>query len=478
MALKRRLLLSALKLSDLLIMVVAFAAATLPVLHESRAVSFAEFFAMRVKVQNFLIFSAMLLFWHILLCAFRLYASHRLSSRNEELGRILKATFCATAAVGIAALLFRITMVTSTFLVIFWALSGFLLITSRLGLRSLLSQVRLHGRNLRDIVIVGTNSRGVDFARKIQSKLNLGYRVLGFADQPWEGLEQFRESRYRLICTLDDLPHFLRSNAVDEVLIALPLRSFHDVASRIATLCEEQGIILRTLPNIFDLRRSRSWTEDLEGDSLITHHNGILEGWPLALKRILDFSIALALLIFLLPIMLVTALLVKLTSHGPVFFVQKRVGLHKREFYVYKFRSMVADAEKKMSEIEHLNQVTGPVFKMTHDPRITPLGKFLRKTSLDELPQLLNVVKGEMSLVGPRPLPVRDYKGFSEDWQRRRFSVRPGITCLWQISGRSSIPFERWMELDLQYIDKWSLWLDLQILARTIPAVLKGSGAA
>ncbi len=139
---------------------------------------------------------------------------------------------------------------------------------------------------------------------------------------------------------------------------------------------------------------------------------------------------------------------------------------------------MVPDAERKMNEIQHLNEVSGPVFKIANDPRMTPMGRFLRKTSIDELPQLFNVLKGEMSLVGPRPLPVRDYEGFSQDWQRRRFSVRPGITCLWQVGGRSSVAFEQWMELDLQYIDKWSLWLDLQILLRTIPAVLRGSGAA
>jgi lipopolysaccharide/colanic/teichoic acid biosynthesis glycosyltransferase len=138
---------------------------------------------------------------------------------------------------------------------------------------------------------------------------------------------------------------------------------------------------------------------------------------------------------------------------------------------------MVVDAEKQMEQLQHLNEVSGPVFKIKDDPRITPIGKFLRKTSIDELPQLFSVLKGDMSLVGPRPLPVRDYEGFNEDWQRRRFSVKPGITCLWQVQGRSTISFEKWMELDLQYIDKWSLWLDLQILVQTIPAVLKGSGA-
>jgi exopolysaccharide biosynthesis polyprenyl glycosylphosphotransferase len=197
----------------------------------------------------------------------------------------------------------------------------------------------------------------------------------------------------------------------------------------------------------------------------------------LVIKRIVDFAVALVAVIAILPIMLLVAIVIRITSTGPVFFAQKRVGHNKRKFTMYKFRTMVVDAEQQMEQLEHLNEVSGPVFKIKNDPRITPIGRFLRKTSLDELPQLFSVLKGDMSLVGPRPLPIRDYEGFNEDWQRRRFSVKPGITCLWQVQGRSSISFEKWMELDLQYIDKWSLWLDLQILLQTIPAVLRGSGA-
>jgi lipopolysaccharide/colanic/teichoic acid biosynthesis glycosyltransferase len=179
--------------------------------------------------------------------------------------------------------------------------------------------------------------------------------------------------------------------------------------------------------------------------------------------------------------MIITAVMVKLTAPGPIFFIQKRLGRNKRMFDIFKFRTMVVDAEKRLKDLEDKNEADGAVFKIKNDPRITPLGRFLRKTSIDELPQLFNVLKGDMSLVGPRPLQVRDYElfdTFCEDWQRRRFSVRPGITCLWQIMGRSSIPFEKWMELDLQYIRTWSLWLDLEILAKTVPAVLRGSGAA
>ena len=200
-------------------------------------------------------------------------------------------------------------------------------------------------------------------------------------------------------------------------------------------------------------------------------------GWRVAVKRSLDIVISALLLVILSPLALITAIAIKIDSPGPVHFVQERVGLNKRKFRLYKFRTMADGADQKQCDLEDLNEVCGPVFKIKNDPRITPVGKILRKTSIDELPQLFNVLKGDMSLVGPRPLPVRDYNGFNEDWQRRRFSVRPGITCLWQVSGRSNISFEKWMELDMEYIDKWSLWLDFTILTKTIPAVLRGSDA-
>jgi lipopolysaccharide/colanic/teichoic acid biosynthesis glycosyltransferase len=162
-----------------------------------------------------------------------------------------------------------------------------------------------------------------------------------------------------------------------------------------------------------------------------------------------------------------------------VLFLQERIGLNKRVFRIYKFRTMVVGAEKLIQDLESQNEMTGPVFKIRNDPRVTVIGRLLRRSSIDELPQLFNVLKGDMSLVGPRPLAVRDYRGFSrEDWQRRRFSVKPGMTCLWQISGRNTLSFDRWMLLDLQYMDEWSLWLDLKILAKTVPAVMRGEGAA
>jgi exopolysaccharide biosynthesis polyprenyl glycosylphosphotransferase len=348
----------------------------------------------------------------------------------------------------------------------------------RLLMRAVLRNARLRGRNLRDMLIVGTNPRAVQFARKMRDNQFLGYRVIGFVDQEWAGMGEFSQSGFTLACDFDGLLKYLRSSVVDEVVVALPMRSFHSRASEVAAICEEQGILVRFISNLFDGKISRPQVEVVEGDSLISHHSVRLEGWPVVAKRAVDILVSASMSLLLLPVFVLTALLIKLTSPGPVFFVQKRLGLNKRHFGIYKFRTMCVDAEKRMKDIEHLNEVSGPVFKIKNDPRITPIGRFLRKTSIDELPQLFNVLKGDMSLVGPRPLPLRDYEGFSEDWQRRRFSVRPGVTCLWQIGGRSSISFEQWMELDLQYIDKWSLLLDLKILLKTIPAVLKGSGAA
>jgi len=475
---RRELLINGCKLFDLGLMVAAFMLASLVRLHQSHTVTMAEFFSMRVKIQNFLIFALLMLVWHLIFRAFGLYASHRTSQRNRELGEVVAATFVGTLAILAGAIIFHIKLVTPVFLCVFWPVAMCALGASRLAIRAMLSFARKRGRNLRNIVIVGTNYRALEFARRLGTHPEFGYRIEGFVDQEWQGMETFRRAGYALASDIEHFPEYLRRSVVDEVVIAVPFRSMHEQASRIAASCNEQGITVRVFSNILDLKATHSSTDDEEEDPVITHASGLAGGWPVFAKRVLDLVISSISLVVLSPLMLVTAILIKLTSPGPILFRQERLGLNKRHLYVYKFRTMVADAEQRMCELEHLNEVSGPVFKIKNDPRITRLGKFLRKTSIDELPQLINVIKGDMSLVGPRPLPVRDYNGFNEDWQRRRFSVKPGITCLWQIRGRSSIPFDEWMELDLTYIEKWSLWLDLQILIKTIPAVLRGTGAA
>lgn len=192
----------------------------------------------------------------------------------------------------------------------------------------------------------------------------------------------------------------------------------------------------------------------------------------------LDLLIAGTALVALFPLLILVAIVIKLDSKGPVFFIQKRVGYNRRLFSLIKFRTMVVNAEARLKEIEHLNEKQGPIFKIRNDPRLTRVGRWLRKTSVDEFPQFINVVLGDMSLVGPRPLSLRDAVGLEEAWQKRRFSVKPGITGLWQVSGRSNLSFEQWMRLDVEYIDQWSLTLDCQILLRTVPAVITGNGAA
>lgn len=475
---RRQALLTAFKLFDVVLLVGAFALATVPVLYETGGASLAQFLDQRIRINDFLIFIGFLAIWHVIFSSFGLYHSHRLERPRAEIASVIKAVTIATLIVLAAAVFLEIRMVTPVFLMVFWAIGTALVVISRLTLRYLLKQVRVRGRNLRLVLIVGTSPRAVEIARKIESSPELGYRIIGFADEEWAGLDEFRASGYHQVCSLGSFPDFLRHSVVDEVVMALPVRSYYFQASRVAALCEEQGIMMRFPSSIFNLKMALSKAEEFQGDSLITLYRGTRDGWPMTVKRLIDFTVALAALIVFGPLFLVVALLIRLGSPGPVFFIQKRMGLSKRRFPLYKFRTMVPDAEAKLKEIAHLNEVSGPVFKIKDDPRITPIGRFLRKTSIDELPQLINVFKGEMSLVGPRPLPVRDYEGFDQDWQRRRFSVRPGITCLWQVGGRSSVPFERWMELDMEYIDKWSLWLDLKILAQTIPAVLRGSGAA
>jgi exopolysaccharide biosynthesis polyprenyl glycosylphosphotransferase len=477
-ALRRRILLQAAKLFDLAVMIFSFGLATLLVAYETPTTSLAEFLSMRVKVQNFVLFALFLLAWHLVFSSFGLYDSKRFSPHWAEVLDIAKATTFGASIVFIAAVFLRIQMVTPLFILLFWVTTTLAGAGSRALLRYVLGGIRRRGHNLREMVVVGTNPRAIRFARKVEFRPELGYRIVGFVDDAWNGLAEFRKTGYPLLADFAGFHSFLRKHVADEVMVALPMQSSYAQAARIAALCEEQGIAVRLLSDIFNLRMAQSTAGEFEGEAVITLSTGLPENWQRLLKRTLDVLLSLVALLLLSPLFLLVTLIVKVTSPGPGFFVQERVGLNKRRFRLYKFRTMVADAEQRQREIEHLNEVHGPAFKIRNDPRLTRVGKFLRKSSIDELPQLFNVLKGDMSLVGPRPLPVRDYEGFDKDWQRRRFSVCPGITCLWQINGRSSLPFDKWMELDIEYIDHWSLGLDFKILAKTIPAVIRGVGAA
>lgn len=477
-ALHRRILLTTLKVGDLVLATLSYGAAAFLLVSAGHGSSFVGFLSMRIKLGNFIIFGVALLAWHFIYSLGHLYESKRLSTGKEAMLEEMKATGLAALCLMVLAVLFKITMITLPFLFLFWTINTFAILASRLVIRRTLAQVRKHGRNLRCIVILGTNTRALEFARRLRAKPEWGYRNLGFIDEPWHGLKEFRRTGQTLVCSFSGLAEFLRNTIVDEVAIYLPLRSFHAQASAIAGLCAQHGITVRYDSDIFGMKRVRGPIEAFDADPYLANYHEGRDGWARIFKRLLDISGSLALLVILSPVLVAAAVLIRLTSKGPVLFFQERIGINKRRFLIWKFRTMVTDAEALMPQLEKQNEVSGPVFKIKHDPRITKVGKWLRRSSIDELPQLFNVLKGDMSLVGPRPLPLRDFQGFNEDWQRRRFSVRPGITCLWQVQGRSAIGFEQWMALDIQYLDEWSLWLDLKILAMTIPAVVKGSGAA
>ncbi|MFB3903576.1 MAG: sugar transferase [Acidobacteriota bacterium] len=276
---------------------------------------------------------------------------------------------------------------------------------------------------------------------------------------------------------LADLSAIISHEPVDEVIVALPLRRRRALIEKIVEACEEQGIMVRVRTDLFDLRVARPQVDTIDGVPVVTIRSGPEDGWQLVLKRVMDILGSGLLLVLLAPFLLIVALLIRLDSPGPVLFTQERVGLNRRRFKLIKFRTMVQEADKKQELFEALNEADGPVFKIKNDPRVTRLGRVLRQFSVDELPQLINVMKGEMSLVGPRPLPLRDVKLIDAQWHKRRFSVKPGLTCLWQVNGRSDVSFERWVRMDLEYIDTWSLSLDLKILLKTIPVVFRGSGA-
>jgi exopolysaccharide biosynthesis polyprenyl glycosylphosphotransferase len=276
---------------------------------------------------------------------------------------------------------------------------------------------------------------------------------------------------------LNELNSVIADEAVDEVLVALPIDKYGHLVETIIRQCEEQGITVRVKTHMSHLQVARSYGDELQGVPVMTIQSGPPDGWQLLAKRLIDIIGSTVLLIAFAPIFIAVILLIKWDSPGTVFFEQERVGFNKRRFRMLKFRTMTDGSDRQQNALEHLNEAEGPVFKIRNDPRITPIGAFLRRFSIDELPQLINVLKGDMSLVGPRPLPVRDVERIDLQWHKRRFSIKPGITCLWQVNGRSNIGFNEWVQMDLNYIDKWSLGLDLKILMKTIPAVLRGPGA-
>lgn len=469
-----------LKSNDLLLMLTALALAiVVNYVGESRvSVSdyTVEFLSTRIKVANALLGALMVGSWYVIFNVQGVYRSHRLSTFFVELKEISASVVLATVTLLMVAHIGSwqtITLWTSSCVALF----AFTLISSmRVLLRLNLRRLRSHGKNLKKVLIIGGGTRAQWFASQIRKRSDLGYRIIGYLDVD----ERFENgvTDVEWLGNLENLPAIISDQVVDEVFIALPIKSQYSNIESVINILEEQGILVHLFSDPFPHQLARSRPAEFAGVQLLSLHSAPPVTWRTETKRLIDLVVSSIALVVLSPLLLLVAIVIKLDSKGPVFFVQERVGFNKRRFRMIKFRTMLSDAEARMKDIEHLNEKSGPIFKIRNDPRITPIGKWLRRTSIDELPQLVNVLFGDMSVVGPRPLSVRDAVRMELAWQKRRFSVKPGLTCLWQVSGRSNLSFEEWMQLDLDYIDRWSLVLDVLILMRTVPAILLARGAS
>jgi exopolysaccharide biosynthesis polyprenyl glycosylphosphotransferase len=411
--------------------------------------------------------------WPVALDALELYESQRRTSLSRVLLRVVAAGVIATTTTTIAQVALQVP-VPAGFGLVAGALQCAALACFRLVAHSLLRLARARGKNYRHVVVVGSGPRAHRVASLIEEHPSWGQRVIGLLDEFDQAVDPALQ-RYP-IHKLHELPDLLRRVVVDEVVVACP-RSMLPLVTPVVATCAAVGVPVILLSDVFgDLMPRPRVAEFGSHPALsfgVVHHSRS----ALWLKRLIDVVGASCLLLVASPVLALAALAIKLESRGPVLFRQKRCGLNGRVFDVLKLRSMYANAEQRRAELLELNEMDGPVFKIRNDPRVTHVGRWLRRLSVDELPQLWNVLRGEMSLVGPRP-PIPGEVDQYDVGQRRRLSMRPGLTCLWQVQGRNQIGFDQWVQLDLEYIDRWSLALDASILLRTVPAVLKGTGAS
>jgi exopolysaccharide biosynthesis polyprenyl glycosylphosphotransferase len=427
-----------------------------------------------------------LVIWGALLMSSGRYRSHRTVPLLDEAWAIVRV--CATGAVVFMLVLYVARLderllgndrISRFWVMLFAVFSCLLLLSEKLAIRLTSRYVRASGFNYRTVLIVGTGPTALAIADSIQGHRFWGFRIIGFLSngggnghppgEPWG-------SRYPILGEVEDIHRIVESNVVDDVIFAVHRRDLDRLEDLFLSL-QEQGIRTRFALDLFPHTRARVQLEELDGMPLLSFATTPTSQIQLMGKRLIDVALAALLLVLALPIVGIISLTIKLTSGGNVLFRQTRCGLNGRFFTLYKFRTMVEDAEELRGDLLHLNEMNGPVFKLRSDPRVTLFGRFLRRYSLDELPQLWNVLRGDMSLVGPRP-PIPEEVARYQRWQRRRLAMKPGLTCLWQVSGRNELDFDRWMQLDLEYIDSWSPMLDLKILLKTIPAVLSGKGAS
>ena len=393
--------------------------------------------------------------------------------------RTLKAVLAALLLTLALAYLLKMTFMSRSFLLVFM---GLFLVASTLARYAVALWFRrsaIRGKGIRVMLLAGAGASGRQVAQRVLSRIEMGIKLKGYlllGNESEADRTEMEAMGVPCLGSVENLPSLLSREVVDGVVFAGETRTLAGLED-LFLICEDLGVDSLVAANLFPHLVAQVELERLEDLPLLRFTTVPHNHFALFLKRALDVAASGAGLLMLSPLFAAVALLVKASSPGPVFFSQERMGLNGRRFRCHKFRTMVVGAEEKLSQLQHLNEVDGPVFKIKRDPRITRIGALLRKASVDELPQLWNVFVGEMSLVGPRPPTPAEVEKY-ERWQRRRLSMRPGITCLWQISGRSNIDFDRWMRLDLSYIDNWSFTLDLVILLKTIPAVLTARGAA
>jgi exopolysaccharide biosynthesis polyprenyl glycosylphosphotransferase len=409
--------------------------------------------------------------WLALLWLNGLYRLRSHWSLRADVQALLRSTALLLIVTVLILFVLQLEGVSRSILIGLFAAQAGVAIASRVVIRRLFAWLRGRGHSARYMLVAGANEQAQDFADRVERHPELGLRVIGHlraADEDGGSVNR------PVLGSLDDIEDVLHEHVVDEVAICLPVAAW-DLAEPVTRLCEGEGKVVRIPGDGRGPSVPGGTAEEFDGIPVQSLVYGPDRALSLAAKRGLDICLAAAGLVLLSPVMLLVGLWIRRTDGAPAFFRQQRVGLHGRRFELLKFRTMVPDAEDLLSELEEANEVSGRAFKVTDDPRLTRTGTFLRRTSLDELPQLWNVLRGEMSLVGPRPPLPREVEGY-DVWHRRRLSMKPGITGLWQVSARREPEFDRWVEMDLDYIDRWSLWLDLKIIARTLPAVIAMQG--
>ncbi len=424
-----------------------------------------------------------LLIWGMLLWSSGRYRSHRRVPLVNEAAAVVRVCLFGVAIFGLALWIFRLDEVllgadriSRAWILIFVVLTCLLLLAEKLALRVVARRLREKGLNYRTVLLVGTGATAAALADSLREHRWWGYRLLG--SLRLDDGDEARNPDPRVEPVLGDLSsldELLERQLVDEIVFAASPAEVSRWENLVLAL-QDRGIVVRFALELFPHAKERIHLEELDGVPLVSLASAP-GPFALAFKRSVDVALALVIMALAFPVVALVAVAIQVSGGGAVFFRQRRCGLNGRVFTLYKFRTMVENAEDQMAEVAHLNEMKGPVFKASRDPRVTRLGRTLRKFSLDELPQLWNVLRGEMSLVGPRP-PIPEEVARYAGWQRRRLAMKPGLTCLWQVSGRNQLDFDRWMALDLQYIDNWSLWLDFKILAKTVPVVFSGRGAS